>query len=129
MAVLWQITELSTVDADGNYIDDLVAGTENIVGFDLSILTPDSDPEAITITDVVATLSRYREAYERTSPSVAARIVVDADLATDIIDGTSVNITIPADTMEVDRTYQLLLIATDDDGNVWPKTREYRAVA
>lgn len=128
MTVLWQRTDISTVDADGSYIDDLAAGIDNVVGFDLSILTAASEPEEVTIVTVSATLSRYREAYERTSPSVADRVEVDGELDA-ALNGATVNITIPSGTMDVGRTYQLLIVATDDTGASWPKTREYRAVA
>ena len=51
-----------------------------------------------------------------------ARVLVD-------LSGDNVNITIPAGTMEIDQSYQLVLDATDDTGLVWTRTREYRAVA
>lgn len=131
MPVLWRISDLSTQDADGNYQDDLAAAVDNVVGFALDTFAPGSEPEVVTIVSVDARLYRYRQGYELTGPTVAKRLLIAASPATLDTDlsGDNVNITIPADTMEIDQTYQLVLDATDDDGLVWTRTREYRAVA
>jgi hypothetical protein len=134
MPVLWQISDLSTVDAAGNYQDDLAAGVENTVGFALDTFAPGDTPEVVTIASVAARLYRYRQGYEISGPTIARRISVatsegvGATLDVDLT-GDNVNITIPADTMELDQSYQLVIDATDDVGLVWTRTREYRAVA
>lgn len=128
MPVLWQTTDLSTVDAGGNYQDDLAAGVASIVGFALDTFAPGSMPEVVTIFSVSATLWRYRKAYELTGPTIARRVQVGGALDTGIT-GNNVNITIPAALMELDQQYQLRIAATDDAGSVWVRTREYRAVA
>lgn len=127
MAVLWQITELSTRDAAGNYVDDLGVGIEHQLGFALDIFNPGSDEEAVTIAAVTAELWRYRQPRELTSPAVARRVKVD-DMTTQL-DGENVVVTIPADAMEADQMYQLKIVATDSDDVAWVRTREYRAVA
>lgn len=128
MPVLWQTTELSTIDADGKYQDDLSAGITNTVGFALDTFAPGSTPEVVAIVSVAATLWRYRKAHELTGWNIARRVQVGGALDTGIT-GNNVNITIPAALMEIDQQYQLRIAATDDAGSVWVRTREYRAVA
>jgi hypothetical protein len=128
MTVTWQITELSTKDAAGNYIDDLAVGIEHRLGFALDIFAPGDDPEEVTVATVSATLSRYRHAHELTGPTVARRVVVDDTLVTSLNDD-DVTVTIPDDVLQVDQVYQLKIVATDSTGLAWARTREYRAVA
>jgi hypothetical protein len=134
MPVLWQVSDLSTQDADGNYQDDLAAGNAHVAGFALNIFATGSTPEVVTIVSVAARLYRYRQAYEITGPTTIRRVSVattegvGATLTKDL-SGDNVNITIPAGTMAIDQSYQLVLDATDDTGLVWTRTREYRAVA
>jgi len=128
MPVLWQATDLSTVDAGGNYQDDLSAGVASVLGFALDTFAPGSTPEVVTIFSVAATLWRYREAHELTGPTIARRVQVGGALDTGIT-GNNVNITIPAALMELDQQYQLRIAATDNTGGIWVRTREYRAVA
>lgn len=127
--VFWTVTELSTVDEDGNYHDDLSAGVDNLLGFDLARYLPGSDPEVVTIDTVTASLWRYRKGYERTGPTVASRVEVSAllEVVPDIPNDT-VAITIPADTLTIDETYQLQIVVTDSLGGQWVRTRELRAV-
>lgn len=128
MTATWQITELSTKDAAGNYIDDLAVGIAHELGFALDIFMPGSTPEVVTIANVSAELWRYRQPHERTSPAVARRVLVDDDLTT-ALNGDNAAITIPDDALQVDQIYQLKIIATDSTGASWVRTREYRAVA
>jgi hypothetical protein len=134
MPVLWQITDLSTQDADGNYQDDVPAGVENVAGFALDTFAPGDDPVEVTVSAVEASLWRYRKPYELTGPTVAPKVFVATSegetpaLTADFLDD-NVSVTIPADTMESGQSYQLVIEATRDDGLVWVRTREYRAVA
>lgn len=128
MAVLWQVTELSTRDAAGSYLDDLGVGIEHVLGFALDIFNPGEDEETVTIATVTAELWRYRQPRELTNPALARRVVVDDSLTVQM-DGDNAVITIPDDALEADQVYQLKITATDSDGLAWVRTREYRAVA
>jgi hypothetical protein len=131
MPVLWQVTDLSTQDADGNYQDDLVTGRDETVGFRFDLTEPGGTPVVVVIVSAAARFYRYRQPYEITGPTIAKRLLIAASPTTLDVDVATpnVNITIPADTMEIDQSYQMVVDATDDGGIVWTRTREYRAVA
>jgi hypothetical protein len=135
MPVLWQVTDLSTQDAAGNYQDDLVAGRDEIVGFRFDLAEPGGTPVVVVVVAAAARLYRYRKPHEITGPTIAKRVLImDGDSTPtgelDVeVSTPNVNITIPADTMEIDQSYQMVVDATDDVGATWTRTREYRAVA
>lgn len=123
--ILWQLTELSIEDAEGGYVDDIPAGVETPVGFDLSVTAPGDAPAVVTISAVVATLYRYRQEHELTGPTVARRV----SLGTLEVNLVSPNATIILpDSLEADQMYQLRLDVTPAGEPPWSRTREYRAV-
>jgi hypothetical protein len=124
--ILWQRTDLSIIDVDGNYVDDVPVGVTTDVGFDLSIASPGATPEVVVITTVVPTLWRYRKAHELTGPTVERRVLShDETDIPEVISSPNVAITLPSD-LEADQMYQLKLVITDGGGLSWVRTREYR---
>lgn len=124
--ILWQRTELSIIDADGNYVDDVPVGVTTDVGFDLSIASPGATPEVVVIAAVVPSLWRYRQAHELTGPTIERRVLShdEADIP-EVISSPNVALTLPDDLL-ADQMYQLKLQITDGTGLTWVRTREYR---
>ncbi len=123
--IIWQPTELSIVDANGDYIQDQGAGIAWALVVDASRYLPGSAVLPIVITSVSSTLWRRLRPTEIRNASQSRRVVVAADI-TGLVVGPLVEIPMPG--LEAGNFYQveIVLIAS---GVAWTRTREVRCPA
>lgn len=124
--IIWQETELSIVDENGMLIEDVGAGQTFERFFDLSRANPGDEEEDVTITTATATLYRYLRPEEITDASQARKEAVEG-AASQLVGTAIVRVDFPV--LVAPNFYQLKLSITDNTGEDWVRTREYRVPA
>lgn len=126
--ILWQVTDLSVKDSEGKYVDEVLAGQDVRLGFDLAKLPDGTVQMDVEILSATAQLYRYLRPEERQFGS-PYQVAVGDEIEREEDSGNEATFTIPGESLTVGEQYQLVIRAEDATTRQFGVTREIRVVA